>query len=168
MMDDQRTVPPDELEERVVRSLRRRGLVVGPPSIRSRVIYAIAAAAVFAAGLFAGRAMGGDRQAAAPELPRFALLLYSDTAAAAPVDVPAAEFIAWVRGLRAEGERISGEELSRSAREVGASSAAREHELLVGFFILEAADLDAAARIAGSSPHARHGGRVVVRPIVPT
>lgn len=167
MMDD-RTTPPEELEERVVRSLRRRGLIVGPPSIGSRLIYAIAAVAVFAAGVLAGRAMDQDRTSRAPELPRFALLLYSDTSAAAAVDIPAAEFVAWVRQLRREGQHISGEELSQEAREVGASSGGGERDRLVGFFILEAADLDTAARLAGSSPHARHGGRVVVRPIVPT
>ncbi len=167
-MKDDRTTPPDELESRVVRSLQRRGLIVGPPSIRSRVVYAIAAVAVFAAGLVAGRAMDGDGRPPVPEQPRFALLLYMDTTAAAPVDVPAAEFIAWVGELRREGERISGEELSRAAREVGGSRGAGERDVLVGFFVLEAADLDTAARIAESSPHARHGGRVVVRPIVPT
>ena len=39
-------------------------------------------------------------------------------------------------------------------------------EVLGGFFLLEADDLDAALEIAGRIPAARDGGAVEVRPIV--
>lgn len=158
---------PDELEERVVRTLRRRGLVATPPTIGSRLIFAIAAAVIFAAGIFAGRGMSAPRSAGDEgDAPRFALLLYTDTTATSPIDTPAEEFIIWVRSLRENGRRISGEELADSARDVGRAPGGNAAEMLVGFFVLEAPDLDDAARIAATSPHARKGGLVVVRPIV--
>ena len=38
-------------------------------------------------------------------------------------------------------------------------------EVVAGFYVIEAPDLDAALRIAGHNPAVRHGGGVEVRPI---
>ena len=39
-------------------------------------------------------------------------------------------------------------------------------EALDGYFILEAADLDAAIEVAGRVPSLEHGGRIEIRPLV--
>jgi len=62
---------------------------------------------------------------------------------------------------------VSGYELAPAARPLGpAPPAPRAAETLAGYYVLAAPDLARAARIAGTTPHLRHGGRVVVRPIV--
>jgi hypothetical protein len=38
-------------------------------------------------------------------------------------------------------------------------------EIVAGFYVIEAPDLDAALKIAGTNPVVRHGGAVEVRPV---
>jgi hypothetical protein len=129
-----------------------------------------AAAALFGAGLLAGRRPSAPP--AAQSLPRFVLFLSKlpgETEGGEPERV--AEYKSWAAGLRGHGRLISGEKLRPEGRELGSgrkddSSVATAQEV-AGFFILEARDFDAALALARTCPHLRHGGRITVRQIAP-
>jgi hypothetical protein len=94
------------------------------------------------------------------------LLLYAgvDPIAGAP-DARRQEYAQWARDLTSRGIAISGEELSEEAREVG-SGGRPTGDLPRGFFVVAAADVEAAERIASTCPHLHYGGRIVVKRIV--
>jgi len=103
---------------------------------------------------------------------RYALLFYDATSAdSGQADIEAHR--QWATALAKEGRQISGEKLDTDAyvmkgqREWRAEPSASESQLRGLFFITAATEADARA-IARSSPHYRHGGRVVVRRIIPT
>jgi len=165
--------PPGVVEERVVAALRGRGLLARPAA-RRRWLMAAGYAAVLALGLGAGRL---SRPAAtATTQPRFLLLLYEDVGfrEGGPADQQARvrEYGAWARGLARQGKLVSGEKLGSGGQELRPEAAAvalAPARLLGeprGFFVVVAPDAAAAASIAADCPHLRHGGRVVVRPIV--
>jgi hypothetical protein len=103
-----------------------------------------------------------EEQTAAPadDTPRFALLLY-DVAAGAGVR----EMSLWARELQQRGHYITGEKLAPDRVVVSPSGEDVGGGAMTGFFVVSAADVREAESIARSSPHVRHGGRIVVRPI---
>lgn len=146
-----------------------------------------AALAAFFAGVSisdrgAGRTPGGGAVPAATAA-RYLLLLYEDAAYRAP-ETPeeqaarVAEYGNWVTNLRERGVDIQGEELApvgesawldgreRGGVPAAAGAAAGELGILSGYFLVAAADPDAAMAIARTTPHLRHGGTVVIRRIV--
>jgi hypothetical protein len=167
-------MPSAGVEERVVATLRRRGLLRrAEPSRQAQRLRALAAAILLlAVGYAAGRAAGG--RAAEPSEPRFALLLLRGQER---VDAPAAEagrvaeYRAWARDLARRGRYVHGEKLEdrsvRLAAAAGGSEAASAQEVR-GFFIISAASLEDALAVARACPHLKHGGTIVVRPIADT
>jgi hypothetical protein len=139
------------------------------------------AAAAAAVLLLVGGFLAGSRFAAvpsAPEGPRFVLLLYEDEGFA-PTAPPAdlvAEYGQWAANARSDGVAIGGEKLDDRGwvLEPGALPPdAREPDhpdlgRMTGYFVISASDEAEALAIARTCPHLRHGGRVVVRGIVPT
>ncbi len=184
--------PPAGLEERVVASLAARGLLETPaaPNAQRRGWRAIGmlatAAALFLAGGLAERARAGASSGGPPEdePPRFALLLYGGPAGSSADEEAAlvAEYADWARDLAARGRFVTGEKLGAQSTELtagalagavtdsgsGASDAGENPGPIVGFFIIGARSAEEAEAIAGTIPHLRHGGRVVMRPIDPT
>ena len=166
--------PPDSSRDRIAGALVERGLLRRGRDARPRIwrtaAFIGAAAALFGAGLLAGRRPSAPP--AAPSSPRFVLFLSKlpgETEAGEPERV--AEYKSWAAGLRGKGRLISGEKLRPEARSLGsgddtASERAAPQEIS-GFFVLEAKDLDAALALARTCPHLRHGGRVTVRQIAP-
>jgi hypothetical protein len=168
--------PPEPARDRIAGALAERGLLRRDRAGRRRIWRTAAvlgaAAALFAAGLLAGR-----RLSAPPEVqssPRFVLFLSKlpgETEAGEPERV--AEYKSWAEGLRGKGRLISGEKLRPEARELGSGRkdesyvAVAEAQEVSGFFVLEARDLDAALALARTCPHLRHGGRITVRQIAP-
>lgn len=168
--------PPRELEPRVVDSLRARGLLRpatnGAGIWRRYGLAALAAAALLAIGF-----VFGDRseRRAHSDGPRYLLLLYQDSADAttglAERDSMVAEYVRWAGRLREDGRLVLGEELGEGMAvvpEVEGEGIASSRYALGGFFVIHADDLEHAIEIARSTPHARGGGAVVVRPINPT
>ena len=146
-----------------------------------------AALAAFFAGISvsdrgAGRTPAGSEVVPAATTARYLLLLYEDAAYRAPATpeeqaARVAEYGGWVADLRERGIDIQGEELAPTdesawldGRERGVTAAegapAGELGMLSGYFLVAAADADAAVAIARTTPHLRHGGTVVVRRIV--
>jgi hypothetical protein len=171
--------PPAELEQRVLATLTQRGLLaprgrssrLGP---RMRVAAAIAAGvALFAAGTLAQR-LSSERSVTTDQSPRFALLLYggSEEGGEAAELARVNEYRNWARRIAERGRYIAGEKLDTLALDVTPSVATggptRSPDALAGFFIIGAANAAEAEAFARSCPHLRHGGRIVVRPIVPT
>ncbi|MFN8061115.1 MAG: hypothetical protein U0Q12_18290 [Vicinamibacterales bacterium] len=157
--------PPAALETLIVATLRRRGaLERGAGGWRTAV----------AASLVLGLAGGfvGARflpTAASPDATahRFVLLLYAGDAVQDGAHRD--EYEAWARGLVAAGTDVTGDELSADAVEASTTAAPAALSLPEqprGYFVIAARDLNEASRIASTCPHLRHGGRVVVRPVV--
>lgn len=153
--------PPKDLEDRVVSALRHRGLLGARGRRAARLPLAVAAAVVLlASGYVLGAWHTRPRPAALPSEPRFVLLLH-ETPSTRSIDIPeqalVEEYRNWARRIHANGRAITGEKLKDAAGET-----------LSGFFIVEAATLEAARAIADSCPHVRYGGRIEVREIDPT
>jgi hypothetical protein len=157
-------------EERIVDALRGEGRL---RSRTGRTAWArLAAAALLAVASFlAGRHVRDVRPSGSP-LPRFALLIYADAVPLTAVEEERRvdEYRRWALGLRDRGRGISGEKLGDTRVVLGAATSAEPGggPAIGGFFVLEAASLEEAARLARSCPHLKHGGRIEVRPIDPT
>jgi hypothetical protein len=147
--------PPPGLEERTVSALRRERLLNPASEGASRRWQYVAAAAIFAAGLVLGRT-STPPVVMAPGVSSspFLLLLEGGPVAATPAEETRTveEYRAWAVKLRDEGRDVSGERLNN----------------VRGFFVISAASLEEATALAEASPHARRGGRVIVRPIKPS
>ena len=174
-------VPPRDLEDATVAALRHRGLVsrgligrgrLSPAAVASafrRKAIAATAVLTIAAALVLAAGWSVMHKAAAPaspsSSPRFVLLLYAgtDPIGGAP-DIRRREYSQWARDLSSRGIAISGEELSEDAREVGPGRPSGD--LPRGFFVVSAADVEAAQQIASTCPHLRYGGRIVVKRII--
>jgi hypothetical protein len=181
--------PPADLEDSVVAAIAARGLIGGGshaparplpepqiPKVPARRAWAwgalalAAALAAFYAGISvsdrgAGRPAGGSGAARQSPTERYMLLLYEDAAYRAPATpeeqaARVAEYVGWAEDLRERGIDIEGEELAPEGGPEGRLG------ILSGYFLIAAPDADAAAAIARTSPHVRHGGTVVVRRIV--
>lgn len=155
----------DGTEDRLVRLLAAEGLINRSRRASMRPLPLAAFAAMLAAGFCLGAFW-----ARPPDLPpshgeRYALLLYEGSSyrPAAPGRSPerAAEYGAWARAPHPEGRVISGEELQSQAGVLGPPAPAQVQP--AGFFVVETPDRDAALRLAGTCPHIRYGGTVVIR-----
>jgi hypothetical protein len=109
---------------------------------------------------------------------KYALLIYSNDAewdtlsdgekAAIYAEYSAVSSTAGIVG----GEELSGGETATTVRVEGGQTLttdgpfAETKEMLGGFFLFEADDLDAALEVAARIPAARRGGAVEVRPVV--
>lgn len=171
--------PRPELEDRIVAALARRRLLIS----RSRSARGWRAMAALAAGIllvgsgvWIGRALAprpshGSTAAAAP--PQFVLFLLRGAESDRPEEESGrvAEYRAWARGLAASGRSVAGEKLDDRAERLGAGAGATSlppEEEIRGYFVISAASLDDAVAVARRCPHLKHGGRIVVRPIMPT
>lgn len=172
-------VPPPTLEDTLVRALAARGLLgrLMPAAGRYQRWGLAAAAAVML--FFGGYAIGlGGNEGPAPELPRFALLLYEGpeyrTAPVGQEGQRVREYTAWAAELGARGQLEAGEKLTDEANllvgpdGVVSRPASAGGPQLAGFFVIRALDMGAAIEIARTSPHLRYKGSVVIRAIEPT
>jgi hypothetical protein len=111
---------------------------------------------------------------------KYALLIYSDEARTAFAERPedeqraiTAEYLA-IREARGVygGEQLQPDEMATTVRVENGQTLvtdgpfADSKEILGGFYLLEADDLDAALALAARIPAARMGGAIEVRPLV--
>ena len=175
MTDQDALEPPSGLEDRVVESLRARGLLDaqrrGPRRIvPARWAWPAAIAAgllLFAGGFTLGRV---PVQTAGAGMGRYTLLLYEGpgfNTAGKPEAELVAEYTAWAGELAGRGSLVAGEKLAAREWILGAGGSAGQQEP-AGFFIIAARTDDEALAIARSCPHLRYGGTVAVRPVEPT
>jgi len=83
-------------------------------------------------------------------------------------------WLGWIRGLEAKGHlKDPGQPLDRAGKVVRAKNKvvtdgpyAEAKEVLGGYFLIEAADLDEAIKWATKIPAAWDGGKVELRPVV--
>ena len=101
---------------------------------------------------------------------QFAVLIYADDSAHTPEETATAD--AHAEELTGTGSMLlayalTPRELARSIRADGVTDGpfVEAKEVVAGFYILEASDLDAAVAIAGTNPVIGAGGGVEVRPV---
>jgi hypothetical protein len=175
--------PPGDLEDRVVARLHQARLLERPAKEKDmtsiHLRWGLAATVLLAAGVWAGTLVPG---AAAPEAapavadarPAFALMLYEDANYQAPAPgeehaARVAEYSAWARQLAAAGNLVDGAELLEGGvllrhgapRAEGTPMAAEG--VLAGYFVIRAASLEEAEKIAADCPHLGYGGTVSLR-----
>jgi len=166
--------PPPGLEDAVVARLAAGGLLArGQRTARLRALAAAAGLALFALGIAVGaRRAPAPGPPAVAGMPRYVLLLYDapdERELTAPeMAVRVAEYRDWAIGLRRAGSDISGEKLAPQPLDLGAANAPAGPLPLGGYFVFSAKDPAAAAEVARSCPHLRHGGRAALRPIEET
>jgi hypothetical protein len=126
----------------------------------------------------AGRLSAPGGVPASDRRPEFLLLVYEGAGfdRSAGQHALFAEYSAWARGLRARGLLVQGRALERGSSLLQASTGrvlVEHHEVtadagtITGLFIIRAADSAQALAIARTCPHLKHGGTLVLRPIVP-
>jgi hypothetical protein len=84
-------------------------------------------------------------------------------------------WMAWIRELEAGGHlKDRGQPLDRTGKVVGGAHRAvtdgpyvEAKDMVLGFIVVEARDLDHAAELAAGCPIAHGGGTVEVRPVMP-
>jgi hypothetical protein len=166
--------PPPALEDQVVGSLRKRGLLGRRRSHLRWAGIAAAALVLFGAGMALGRGTG--TRPPAPGLHQFMLLLYEgpgfDPGGSGVAAARVQEYREWARTLAHRQRLVAGEELGRpdwllqrSGSGVAVAPTGDPAGLPAGFFIIAARDSADAVALAASCPHLRHGGRVAVRAI---
>lgn len=172
---DREAAPPPGLKGSVISSLYARGLLRHSRQRAWRVPLSIAAAlALFAMGW-----MVGHRPATLDPRPAFALVLYegSDFQRDQSEAESIAEYGAWAAALRSRGTVVSGEALDRAVGLLRSTptgividprDASSDEGVMTGFFIIHAANQAEALEIARTCPHLRHGGRIALRPVIPT
>jgi hypothetical protein len=178
--------PPPHLKRRVERSLRARGLLASRAPDRMpawlRTAGAVAAALLLvSAGFWLGAlAGGGAGEPAGDTATHYVLLLYEDEDFRPSADEAAlvAEYRGWAGAVSRRGVTITGEKLDDPGTLFEAPGAdglpLRDGDhgsplgRLSGYFVVSVADRAEALAIAGTCPHLRHGGRVVLRQLVPT
>jgi hypothetical protein len=163
--------PPDSLEQRIVRSLKERGLI----GVRAAVTSAVWAK--LAAGVMTQRRLGP--QPVVPDGPSFLLLLWEPASGivegAQPDDRLVEKYRAWAIGEAEQGRLVAGEKLAGTGRLLRrdadgiavstAPSAAEGETILGGYFLIRAAGLDEAVQIASTCPHLDYSGVIEVREI---
>lgn len=158
-------VPSARLKARVMRSLHDEGLLMSPTARLRRIAAALAAGILM---FVAGYAMGQRAPGPPNETSRFVLLLYEDSAFHYPGSgaEAVAEYSRWARSLEERGYLEFAEQLGGASEALPAvSSAGQMAAQISGMFIIRAATLDEAKRLAAESPHLRYGGTVAVRNI---
>jgi hypothetical protein len=170
------TMPPAELEERVVDALHVHGLVRRPPAwgklAAVAATFVIAVSAAYMLGLRAGA-----RQVPPPVTAEatYALMIFDPVAGVPPEQTAAAvtEASRWAGELAAAGTLVSAEKLRDEATRLRLRDGAVERAadfpppgeslVLGGFFLIRAADDEEAQRIAAACPLLRYGSVIEVR-----
>lgn len=172
---------PDQLEDRVVASLRGAGLLTPGAGQRRRSWRPTAALlAASLACFWIGRITGGSGQAPAdsPVGARWMLLLYEDHSFKGPTPGREHEYVEeyrqWAEAGHAAGTVLDGAELIPGAALLAPDQPADPMPVslelsgagrLSGYFVILAPTLEEAAAIARTSPHLRHHGRIAIAPI---
>lgn len=166
---------PSHLAARVSRSLHEAGLIERSTTRWRRAITLSAVLLLTSSGAF----MIGRMHAASPPAgPEFLLLLYEDETYRdeRPIGDIIAEYGRWADSLHAAGILVRAARLTEPAvdlhttqsSQVSLPHAAEARTIPTGMFVIRSPDFLQARRIAASSPHLRHGGRVAVHAIAPT
>lgn len=162
--------PPDALQSRVLDAAKTAGLI-RRGVWRTRVLQLAAAVLLLLAGAAGGRMLlAPPEPPASAQLPaRYLLLLAGDVEPSPDGSTREAEYAAWARDLSARGIAVDGEELTGQSALVGTKGVQfPELASVGGYFLIEADNDAAAAALARTCPHVKHGGSVVIRKVVPS
>jgi hypothetical protein len=156
-------IPPgDELENRIIQSLKDSGLIAS----RRRFVFAGAIAASLLFGFLAGAL--AFRPATAPSHGReFLLLLHAGTESTNPGDLEiqrrVGEYTAWARQLHHDGRLLGADKLKDDLTAIGPGGGSGDP--IEGYFRVTAKDPAEAMAIARNSPHLKYGGWIELREV---
>ncbi|HSU27910.1 MAG TPA: hypothetical protein VLJ68_05990 [Chitinophagaceae bacterium] len=172
---------PRDLEEKTVRQLKKKGLILSSWRRSYRLQWMKAAAAIiilagmFIAGLFVGnRFPKGKQGVTSNTLGTYLLLLYNPDDFITGGPGHAKEYGAWLKDLTEKGLVADGEELNEKGWTVAMSNMAinmssqpvhANQGKLSGYFIIKASSEEKALQVASSCPHLKYKGVIEVRPI---
>ena len=174
---EQPIVPP-ELEDKTVQSLRSRGLLGRPASVK-RVVTMSGSLLLLTAIFFSGWMFGKNENTEVPDTSvdktgkRFLLLLYNTPGFVESED-HVKEYGDWMRSLIGNNHVAKGEELKREGWQVSIpDTTARvdnqpvltDKGRISGYFLIKADDDKKALEIALSCPHVKHKGMIELRPV---
>ena len=172
--------PPDLLEYKVVRALKKSHLVrTHWTSQRWAVVTTAAAVVLVSFGFTLGAYWKSRPSALQSPKPEFVLLLRNS-----PNEVPirsdtdelnrVREYSAWSHNPNVEGTVLDGEKLTDDARSlnlvkgqpvVSIPDSEIRKTAIAGYFLIRARDYQEAIAIAESCPHAKYGGTIEIRQI---
>lgn len=116
-------------------------------------------------------------------MPNYLLILHEEPMdysklSAEQIEAIIVEYIAWRHKIEAEGTYVGGEKLKDEGGKHLCGTAGNlritdgpyteAKEVIGGYFVISAADYDAAVKTAGDCPHLKYGGRIEIREIEPT
>ena len=173
--------PPPALQEKIIHALKAKGLMhMTTPSQIWTLPRAAAAAAVAALFLILGFGLAkwqSRTPEAASDQALFVLFLYDGEASPAHAAAQVEEYRQWAMQLHKAGKMITGEKLKFHGRvlrlagdrlEESALEVEPRNAGLGGYFLIAAANMDEAARLAATCPHLKFGGTNALREIDPT
>jgi hypothetical protein len=162
-------VPPAELEARVIRGLKRDGLIRGAFWNRSRrAAVAVAASLIlFVSGYLTGAHQEQPASGFTMSESTYVLFLiqgptYREASDPEQLKLRIEEYRNWARGIREEGIAITGVKLQPDFSVLGDGATGSG---VSGYFLIEAKNLQQANALAASCPHLRYGGQVEIRRI---
>ena len=170
-------VPPD-LEDKTVQSLRSRGLLGRPFSVK-RVVTISASLLLLTATFFSGWIFGKNVNTTAPVTTvnkagnNYLLLLYN-TRGFVESNAHVEEYGDWMRSLSGNNQIATGEELKREGWQISISDTTirvdnqpvlTDKGRISGYFLIKASDDKKALEIALSCPHVKHKGMIELRPV---
>lgn len=166
--------PPPGLEERIIRTLRREGLIRVRSLQRKQLIHWMVIAGIAVTFFFVGVVFHDSRTSlssiSVTNKTYVFFLKNGSEYRKALNEIETKERVElyrnWARGLREDGISMKGIKLQSTVRFLGKSPAMTE-EILSGYFMIDVASIDEAVRIAQSCPHLLYGGVIEVRPVDP-
>lgn len=97
---------------------------------------------------------------------QYAIFLHEDSTFSG-IDIPVliAEYSQWAEDLHEKGQLTAAEKLTDDVYHLGSPTSPQPSHPATGYFIIQAADLDEAKKIANSHPHLKYNGGIELRPI---
>lgn len=168
---ERETPPPAELKESIIAQLQNEGQLKINTDMKTNWTFRIAAGIIiFVAGGFLGMKFGGGTTVINPTQ-GYVLLLHEDQGfTPGPGEQMFEEYSGWRKDLFDKGIVITGQELADREAMIAPSGDVTVTEVnpekISGYFILEAASLEEAVKLASSAPHLKYGGSIEVRPFM--
>ncbi len=173
--------PPPGLEEKTVRQLKEKKLIILTKSWYTNTYWMkvaamiIALAGMFIAGLFVSNRSHSNQHPLAPNpMNEYLLLLYNPDNFISGGSNHVKEYGTWLTDLRKDGLIADGEELNdkgwimamrNTAINMSYQPLSTSQGKPSGYFVIRASSEEKALQVASSCPHLKYNGIIEVRPI---
>ncbi len=158
-------IPPKLLEDNTIKALKSKRLIMNSNLFIKYWRPVAAAILFFVIGHLSASWLTDLNQAQIAKSSRFILMLHEDDNFRGSNEL-SEEYFQWVLDIREQKRNITGEELDYGAHWLNDNNEVSGTDLVTGFFILEANNMEEAVKISKTAPHLKYGGRIEVREIV--